>query len=129
MISSTITDTERLYRVIFLNWWNIELCAISPSAFIDDKGVSVDRIANRSKVVVIDSLKKRFHKKKVKAVCSLTAGGCRQLSTYINYLNSKNKPYHAEIWESETVIEISGLKAYDLSREARLDFLDEKLNM
>lgn len=128
MISPTIPDKERLYRAILINWWNFKLCAISPAAFIDPLGVSVDRIADRSENEVIDSLKLRFRKKKVKAVCSLTAGECRRLDTFISYTKSKEKPYHADIWESKTVIEISGLKAFDLSREVMVDFLDELLD-
>jgi hypothetical protein len=126
MISPEIFDDERLYRSIFLSWWNFELERISAAAFLDDKGVSVDRASDRSLVDILASLKTRFRKHKLKAVASLTARQCRDADTYVFYSPSNNK-YHSSIWNSETEILISLPKAFDLSLAVKFDYINETM--
>ena len=132
-IPDAIPDEERLFRVVFFLWWNAKSKSVSPAAFIDDKGVSVDRMAHRSEEKVIGSLKHRFRdkprfdpKKRLKSIASITAGKCREINTFVFYSKSNRQLYHSSIWESKSVIKISFEKAFMLSRKVHLDYIKEE---
>lgn len=128
-ISPIIANSERLYRAIFLDWWNFKTRSISHAAFLDDKGVSVSRASGRPQSEMISDLRVRFSKKKkLKAVASLSAGACRKLDTFIYYSQHSKNIYHAAIWNSETEIALTQEKAFNLSRKVRFDFIDEQMN-
>ena len=128
IVNPEILNTERLYRSIFLQWWNFEQSQISPAAFIDSNGISVDRAENRRVEDIITSLQVRFKKLNLKAVVSLTAGQCRRLNTFVFYSRSNRNLYHSSIWNSETEKQLPISKAFDLSRAVRFDYIESKLN-
>ena len=123
-----ILNTERLYRSIFLQWWNFEQSQISPAAFIDPNGISVDRAGDRCVEDIITKLQGRFKRLSLKAVASLTAGQCRRLNAFVFYSRTKPNLFHSSIWNSETEKLLPMSKAFDLSRAVRFDYIDDKMN-
>lgn len=126
-LNPEIPNKERLYRSIFFDWWNFKRGEVSIAAFLDARGVSVDRTGDRIHNDIIENLKLRFRRSRLKAISSLTAGKCRKLDTFVFYSRSNRNLYHSSIWNSETEVELTYNKAYNLSKAVRIDFIDDQL--
>lgn len=117
MLLDNIDDSELLYRMVkksdpdgFING------EPTPALFIDPKGLSVDRDGERDESDIIESFRNRFDKNGgYGRAVKITAAKCRDIGTYPNPINNKKNKYHAEIHESEEIVEISLIKAMKLA--------------
>lgn len=121
MIQNKIEDNETLYRVVRRSVPGVFDSNGKPTAtlFMDNGGVSVDREGDRSSSEIVDSFKQRFKSDYVDAVC-ITAGDCKEAGTCPKPIGNTKNIYHAEIWESETQIRISLLKAMILASKCKI---------
>ncbi len=103
-----IDDNEFLYRGIIEHNWDYENNRPSSATYKDSKGVSVDRDGQRGEKECVDYLngKKNFF-----AVCKVKAQTVRELNAITKYLPIENiNPFHSEIHDSETRIQMRGSK-------------------
>lgn len=114
---SQISDSEILYRVIRKSYPDAFINGkATAAAFIDSNGTSVDRDGGREESEIITKLRDRFSKRDdYKTALKIGAGTCCEIGTYPNPVNNKKNEYHAEIWDSVDVIEISLVKAMQLA--------------
>lgn len=112
-----IDDTEILYRVVrksnpgaFVNG------KPTPALFMDAGGASVERDGGRSEEAIVELCRSRFGKRDdYESAVKITAGKCREVNTYPNPVGNHKNQYHAEIHDSEQVVEISLFKAMQLA--------------
>lgn len=84
--------------------------------FMDKRGASVDRDGGRPEKDIIDKFQWRFRKNnEYRATVRIDAGRCRSAGTFLNPIGNLSNQYHAEIWDSEDVVEVSLLKAMQLA--------------
>lgn len=117
-----IEDCEMLYRVV-RNSYPDAFIEGKPTAalFMDEKGASVERDGCRSEDVILDTFRSRFSKREdYKTAVKITAGECRSANTYPNPVGNHRNKYHAEIHDSEHVVEISLFKAIQLAAICRV---------
>ena len=115
-----IQDNELLYRAVKKtdpnSFINDRPCA---ALFIDKNGVSVDRDGGRDEKEIIDSFIKRFNRNgrtdNYIATVKILAKECRDVDCYPIPRKTNNNKNHAEIWDSESVVEIGLLKAIKLA--------------
>ncbi len=120
MDPKNIQDGEMLYRAIKQSYPEpFVLGKPSPALFIDKNGLSVSRDGGRAEDEVIQALSRKFVNKEGKSDYSgclkISAKDCREVPTYPMPKPTQKDPYHAEIHDSEFVIEISLKKAILLS--------------
>lgn len=117
-----IEDHEILYRVV-RNSYPDAFIEGRPTAalFMDAQGASVERDGGRSEDVIISLCRSRFARRAdYKTVVKITAGECRTANTYPNPVGNHRNEYHAEIHDSEQVVEISLFKAIQLAAICRV---------
>lgn len=117
-----IEDYEFLYRVV-RNSYPDAFVNGKPTAalFMDSNGVSVERDGGKSEEVIVAACRRRFGRwDDYKAAVKLTAGECRNVSTYPNPVGNHKNEYHAEIHDSAQVVEIGLLKAMQLAAICRV---------
>ena len=116
MNKDVVENHETLYRVVKKSYPDafIEGQA-SPALFMDKRGLSVDRDGNRDEDYIIDKFKHRF-KSDYGGAVSITAFDCRQAGTHPIPNPTNSNKYHAEIHESDNIVEISLLKAFKLAQ-------------
>ena len=90
-------------------------------AFIDEKGLSVDRQAKRTVDECILFLKNRGMEGKAYAV---TVGDCRLTEAIVRELPTPDDDYHCEIHGGEEVVPLSKIQAFKLARNAKCLCLD-----
>jgi len=116
-----IENYEILYRVV-RNSYPDAFVNGKPTAalFMDSCGVSVERDGGRSEEVIVAVCRSRFGRREdYKTAVKLTAGECRNVNTYPNPVGNHKNEYHAEIHDSEQVVEIGLLKAMQLAAMCR----------
>lgn len=121
MLSQQFENSEELYRRIpnRPSHWKSDRTP-SSAAFKDSRGLSVDRGGARSEDEIIQS---QISQGDLAAVVSVTVGFCLSLPTtpkYIPYPPAEDNIFHAEIHESEVVVEITNKKAKALARNAAI---------
>lgn len=123
----SISDDERLYRAIRKSKPNGFIDGKPTAAlFIDPNGTSVDRDGGRNEDVIVTSFKERFSKREdYGGSVKITARKCRMAGACPLPRPSKSNEYHAEIHESEDIIEISFVKAVQLAEECEI-VMEEK---
>lgn len=116
-----IKDDEMLYRVVKNSDPNGFIDGKPTAAlFIDKGGTSVERDGDREEPEVVENLITRFNRRSdYKTAVKIAAGMCREVGTYPTPIGNNKNKYHAEIHESEKVVEISFLKALQLAALCR----------
>ena len=84
---------------------------ISTSAFKDPNGCSVDRTAGRDLEEAVSSMRKRFHG----SAAVVTVGDCEDKPSV---LLDDDKPYHVQLYRSETEVLLSNDQCFDLAEAA-----------
>ncbi|MGN0384447.1 MAG: hypothetical protein ACI4EX_01020 [Lachnospiraceae bacterium] len=116
-----IEDYEILYRVV-RNSYPDAFVNGKPTAalFMDPGGVSVERDGGRPEEMIITVCRKRFGRREdYKTAVKITAAECRKVNTYPNPVGNHKNKFHAEIHDSEQVVEIGLLKAMQLAAMCR----------
>ena len=117
-----IEDYEMLYRVVRNSYPDAFIDGKPTAAlFMDEKGASVERDGGRSEDEIISMCRSRFARRAdYKTAVKITAGECREADTYPNPVGNHKNAYHAEIHNSEQVVEISLFKAIQLAARCRV---------
>lgn len=116
-MDSIFSSDELLLRAVYPEnkkprfWHNGKL---SSAAFKDKRGLSVDRMGDRTLDVSIASMRRKFQG----SIVSVTVATCNSVNAYLRYLPSAQNRYHSEIHGSETRIELSDYQALKLTRSA-----------
>ena len=121
MERNIIEDHEILYRVV-RNSYPDAFINNQPTAalFMDPNGASVERDGERAEKDIIRKCKQRFGKYgDYKTAVKITAGECIGAGTYPNPIHNNSNIYHAEIHDSDSVVEICLLKAIRLAKLCR----------
>ena len=110
-MNKEIQENEHLLRAVYLpnkkpSYWEPD-GSVSTAAFKDDKGLSVDRTADRTMEESIEYATNHLHG----AIISISAVDCKKAKTLILYRPSKANPFHTEIHQSATVVELSPIQA------------------
>ena len=118
-MDNTFKNTEKLYRAVYPPshpgmFWKKD-GTVSPSAFADPKGLSVERGDDREDQEVVDGMKKKF----TGCIVSVTAGDCFDTNALVKYLPSHDNKYHSEIHGSETKALLSKSQRYHLAERAK----------
>lgn len=98
---------EKFYRAVFPPeiremFWK-ENGKVSSAAFLDKKGLSVERGNFRQNSEVLETMKSFF----VGKVISVTVKNCLDINAIPKYLPSERSIFHSEIHGSETVVVLS----------------------
>ena len=117
-----IEDYEKLYRVVRNSYPDAFIDGKPTAAlFMDSQGASVERDGGRSEDVIISTFRSRFARRAdYKTAVKITAGECRAANTYPNPVGNHKNENHAEIHDSEQVVEISLFKAIQLAAICRV---------
>lgn len=117
-----IENEEILYRVVRNSYPNAFVNGKPTAAlFMDARGVSVERDGDRPEEKIVMVFKSRFgNHDDYKTSVKISAGECRQNNTYPNPIGNHKNKYHAEIHDSENVVEIGLLKALILAEKCRV---------
>lgn len=117
-----IENYELLYRVVRKTYPEAFINGKPTAAlFMDPGGASVERDGGRSDDEIIAISKFRFGRRDdYENVVKITAGECREVNTYPNPVNNRKNKFHAEIHDSEDVVEIELLKAMQLASLCRV---------
>lgn len=117
-----ISDDELLYRMIKRSYPDAFKDGEPQAAlFMDKGGASVDRDGGRAEKDIIDKFKMRFRKNnEYRATVRIEAGMCRNAGTFPNPIGNVKNQYHAEIWDSESVVEVTLLKAMQLASMSKV---------
>lgn len=124
-MDNTFKDAEKLYRAVYPPshpgmFWKKD-GRISPSAFADPKGLSVERGFYRESAEIIEKMKKKFSG----CVVSLYVKDCRDVSAVVKYMPSKDNEYHSEIHGSDTVVLLNKSQRYHLAEMANKEYMEE----
>lgn len=112
---------ENLYRSILLIddlVWDEEFYRPSPAVFKDKSGLSVIKRGGRTEEYTINALREKLPS--TRAVAKISVQSCLEVRTYPLDKPTRNDPYHAEIWNSETEKLIESSKRYELARRAKI---------
>jgi hypothetical protein len=114
---SDVKDSETIFRAIWSRYWKRD-GKLSPAAFKDDNGLSVDRDGDRTKEKVISDFRiiRRFQGNMV----SIGAKKCRDIEIFLKP-NPEYWPYHVLAQDSENVVPISDAKCDQLRFTVRFE--------
>jgi len=107
---SDVKDLETIFRAIWPRYWKRD-GKLSPAAFKDDKGLSVDRDGDRTKEKVISDF--RIIRKFQGNLVSVGAKECRDIEIFLKP-DPRSWPYHVLAQDSENVVPISDAKCDQL---------------
>lgn len=124
-MDNTFEDTEKLFRAVYPPshpgmFWKKD-GSISPSAFADPKGLSVERGFNRDSNEIIDKMRKKF----TGCIVSLSAKNCRDAKAVVKYMPSKDNEYHSEIHGSDKVALLNKSQRFHLAQVANKEYMEE----
>lgn len=115
---------EVLYRKIHSNYYDEygeKGKKISPSAFKDKKGCSVNKLAGRNENKIIKYYESKWKTPvKMKAIVKITVQECLDIPTYPVNKPTCNNRFHAEIHDSACQIEISKNKTKLLANRVKI---------
>lgn len=123
-MDDSFKDDERLYRAVYPPshpgmFWKSD-GSLSPAAFADPKGLSVERGYYRDSNVVVQKMKSTFNG----CIVSVNVGECRAVEAVVRYKPSDNI-YHSEIHGGEETILLSKRQRLALARNARCEYMEE----
>lgn len=124
-MDNTFEPAERLYRAVYPPshpgmFWKKD-GSISPSAFADRKGLSVERGFDRTSESVVEKMKKSFSG----CIVSLSVQDCRDADAAVKYLPSRDNKFHSEIHGSDTVALLNKSQRFHLAKAARKEYMEE----
>lgn len=124
-MDNTFEDNEKLYRAVYPPshpgmFWKKD-GSISPSAFADPKGLSVERGLNRDTSEIINKMRKKF----TGCIISLNTKNCRDVKAVVKYMPSKDNEYHSEIHGSDTVVLLNKSQRFHLAQVANKEYMEE----
>ena len=124
-MDNTFKDTERLYRAVYPPshpgmFWKKD-GRISPSAFADPKGLSVERGFYRKSEEIVEKMKKTF----TGCIISLSVLNCKEVDAVVKYLPSKDNNYHSEIHGSDTIALLNKSQRFHLAEVANAEYMEE----
>lgn len=124
-MDSTFDDAERLYRAVYPPshsglFWKKD-GKISPSAFADPKGLSVERGFYRKSEEIVEKMKKKFSG----CIVSLSVRNCRDVDAVVKYLPSKENNYHSEVHGSNDVVLLSKSQRFHLAEVANKEYMED----
>lgn len=124
-MDNTFKDLERLYRAVYPPshpgmYWKKD-GRISPSAFADPKGLSVERGFFRDTEEIIEKMKAAFDG----CIISLNVGDCRDVEAVVKYLPSKGNEFHSEVHGSDTVILLNKSQRFHLAESAIKEYMED----
>lgn len=124
-MDNTFENTEKLYRAVYPPshpgmFWKKD-GSLSPSAFADPKGLSVERGFYRETKEIIKKMNEKF----TGCIVSLNVGNCREVNANVKYIPTKSNKYHSEIHGSETNIKLDKIQRYRLAQMAKKEYMEE----
>ena len=113
-------ENETLYRAVFppeINhiFWKDDQ-HVSSAAFLDKKGLSVERGNFRSDKTVINDMRKTF----LGRIISITVQLCHEVDASVIYKPTKRSIYHSEIHGNKTQILLSPKQRRFLSNNCKI---------
>lgn len=123
-MDETFTEEEKLYRAVYPPshpgmFWEKD-GSLSPSAFADPKGLSVEREDKRSSEIIVQKMKKTFSG----CIVSVTVENCHETNAVVKYLPSNNNKYHCEIHGSSTKLLLDKSQRYHLAKKANVEYME-----
>ncbi len=123
-MDDTFTEEEKLYRAVYPPshpgmFWKKD-GTLSPAAFADLKGLSVERGNMRSSEMVLNKMKKAFSG----CIVSVTVENCHETDAVVKYLPSNNNKYHCEIHGSPTIPLLDKSQRYHLAKKAKIEYME-----
>ena len=119
-MNNIFKENELLYRAVYPPEYNSVFWKdenhVSSAAFLDKRGLSVERGYFRSDAEVLQDMRKRF----VGKIISLTVSLCISANAKIIYKPTKRSIFHSEIHGSETQIVLSPRQRRFLSQHCRV---------
>lgn len=124
-MDNTFENTERLYRAVYPPshpgmFWKKD-GSLSPSAFADPKGLSVERGFYREPIEIVKKMKEKF----TGCIVSLNVGNCREVNAIVKYVPTKGNSYHSEIHGSETDALLNKSQRYHLAEIAKKEYMED----
>lgn len=124
-MDNTFKDAERLYRAVYppshpALFWKKD-GSLSPSAFADPKGLSVERGFYRDSAEIVEKMKKILSG----CIVSLNVGNCREVNAVVKYKPTNDNDYHSEIHGSDTVPLLNKSQRYHLAEMASTEYMTE----
>lgn len=123
-MNNTFPDEEKLYRAVYPPshpgmFWKKD-GTLSPAAFADPKGLSVERGDNRLSEKIIDKMKKTFSG----CIVSVTVKECHETNAVVKYLPTNGNMYHSEIHGSSTVALLNKSQRFYLAQRANREYME-----
>lgn len=135
-MNNNVLPNENLFRYVlkkFPDFWKTKDNRPTSASLKCAKGISVDRDGGRTTDQIVNTFKSRLNNEPIRAVFFFSAGRCSEIPTYIqpdpiedNENPEKNNPFHANILDSETTIELDSKKAKQLANMAVVVYLDNQ---
>lgn len=113
-------DNESLFRAVYppeINkmFWK-DNTHISSAAFLDKKGLSVERGNFRNEIDVVDDMKKSF----IGRIVSFAVKLCREINAEVLYKPTKRSIYHSEIHGRKDRIVLSPAQRRVLAQRCKI---------
>ena len=123
-MDDTFTEEEKLYRAVYPPshpgmFWKRD-GSLSPAAFADPKGLSVERGDKRSSETIVKKMKKTFSG----CIVSVTVENCHETDAVVKYLPSESNKYHSEIHGSPTTLLLDKSQRYYLAKKANIEYME-----
>lgn len=114
--------TEPLYRAIkpAEDFWRIDGESVTSAAFWDKRGLSVDRLGNRSPQDAIDTLHNRPGYNN-RGIVSVTVQNCLDVEALPKHIPLEDNPHHSEIHGNEAQPTLSKEQRKRLARAAIIE--------
>lgn len=123
-MDDNFNDSEILYRAVYPPshpgmFWK-KNGKLSPAAFADPKGLSVERGFYRTTEEVVDKMKS-FYKG---CIISVSVGDCRETEAVVRYMPTNNE-YHSEIHGSDMVKLLNKSQRLHLAEKAKAEYMEQ----
>lgn len=123
-MDNTFAEYEKLYRAVYPPshpgmFWKRD-GTLSPAAFADPHGLSVERGDNRSSEKIIEKMKRSFSG----CIISVTVKECNETDAVVKYLPTNNNAYHSEIHSSSTVVLLNKRQRLYLAQKANKEYME-----
>lgn len=123
-MDNTFEGDERLYRAVYppshpALFWTRD-GKLSPSAFADPQGLSVERGYYRPTDEIVAKMKKNF----IGCIVSVSVKDCRDVNAVVRYKPTKGNEYHSEIHGSDKVVLLDREQRFYLAQAANSEYME-----